>query len=80
MFRFDSKIGYYLYLDSDKNSQTELLLNKGNTYDDNVSVRDDIKVIKHRLRIPNKFKDYQDFSKKMIEAEKQFLRDFKDVE
>lgn len=78
MFRFDSKTGYYLYPDSEKNKKLELFLNEGHTYE-NVKVRDDIKVVKHGLLIPLEETDYKTFSKKMIKAEKQFLREFEEL-
>lgn len=79
MFRFDSEIGYYLYPDSEENLKLELYLNEGHTYNNSVKVRDDIKVVKHGLLIPLGDSNYKAFSKKMIESEKQFLKEFEDL-
>lgn len=79
MFRFDSKTGYYLYPDSESNEKLELYLNEGHTYNNNVKVRDDIKVVKHGLSIPIEDTDYREFSKKMVSSEKEFLKEFKDL-
>ena len=65
MFRFDSKKGYYLYPKSDIVDNIELKLNRGSTYEKNVCARDDIKIIKCGLTIPNNANDYEDFKNKI---------------
>lgn len=79
MFRFDSQRGYYLYPDSEENPKLELYLNKGHTYDKSVKLRDDIKVVKRGLVIPIEDTDYMTFSKKMVESEKKFLKEFEEI-
>ena len=79
MFRFDSKTGYYLYPDSEGNEKLELYLNEGHTYNNNVKVRDDIKVVKHGLSIPIEDTDYREFSKKMVDSEERFLKEFEEI-
>lgn len=72
MFRFDAKEGYYLYPESEGNDDLELKLNKGSTYEKNVEPRDDIRVIKHGLRIPTNAENYESFVTQMAENEKAF--------
>ena len=72
MFRFDAKTGYYLYPESEGNVDLELWLNKGSTFESNVSPRDDIRVIKHGLRIPTNAENYESFVTQMAENEKAF--------
>lgn len=73
MFRFDAKIGYYFYPNNYENNYQVLYLNQGLKYENNVQMRDDIKVIKLGLSIPKEVKDYKDFSEKMKIAEQEFL-------
>ncbi len=76
MFRFDAKKGYYLYPESKGNDDVELKLNKGSTFESNVSPRDDIRVIKHGLRIPTNAENYESFVTQMAENEKTFQSAF----
>ena len=72
MFRFDAKKGYYLYPDSKKSGDLCLKMNSGSTYENNVSAREDICIIKHGLRIPNDCSNYQDFVEQIKISEKDF--------
>ena len=72
MFRFDAKTGYYLYPESEGADDLELWLNKGSTYEKNVTARDDIRVIKHGLKIPTNAENYESFVTQMAESEKAF--------
>ena len=72
MFRFDAKTGYYLYPEANNNSELILKLNRGSTYD-KVSPREDIRVIKLGLKIPEKADNYEDFVKKMNISEEEFV-------
>ena len=72
MFRFDAKKGFYLYPEAEKNEDLTLWLNRGTTFDGNVSQRDDICIIKHGFMIPKGVSDYSDFALKMEESEKDF--------
>lgn len=72
MFRFDAKKGYYLYPDSEKSGDLCLKMNSGSTYENNVSAREDILIIKHGLRIPNDCSNYQDFVEQIKISEKDF--------
>ena len=76
MFRFDAKKGYYLYPESKGNDDVELKLNKGSTFEKNVEPRDDIRVIKHGLKIPKDAADYESFKKQMAESEIAFQSEF----
>ncbi len=80
MFRFDAKTGYYIYPESHEDfyqegtAHKELLINSGSTYEKNVQARDDIKVIKQGLIIPNTAESFDDFSEKMKTSEELFCR------
>lgn len=79
MLRFDAKVGYYLYPNDEVNSECKqkLKLNKGSTFEDNVSPREDIRVIKLGLKIiPKKADNYEEFVNKMNESEKEFCKEF----
>lgn len=61
MFRFDAKRGYYLYPDAEHGNDVALRLNRGTTYEKNVTAREDIYVCKHGLQIPGGVDDYAEF-------------------
>ena len=69
MYRFDASMGYYIYPDSEGQVPHVLNLNRGSTYENNVSARGDINVIKIGLKIPNKATDYEDFKIQIYESE-----------
>ena len=69
MYRFDASKGYYIYPDSEGQVPLVLNLNKGSTYENNVSARDDVNIIKLGLKIPNKSADYEDFKMQIHESE-----------
>ncbi|MDR1018223.1 MAG: hypothetical protein LBM02_05930 [Lachnospiraceae bacterium] len=73
MFRFNSKKGMYLYPEKSDEDDLILKLNKGTTYENNVSVNDDITIIKCGLKIPNEANSYEDFVVKIKESENQFI-------
>ena len=75
MFRFDAKTGYYLYPEANNNSELILKLNRGSTYD-KVSPREDIRVIKLGLKIPEKADNYEKFVNEMNISEKKFCEEF----
>ncbi len=77
MFRFDAKVGYYLYPEKDNEQDLKLWLNKGTTFEDNVTRRDDISVIKHGLKIPVGAVDYHEFVEIMENNESEFVNCFK---
>ena len=59
MFRFDAKVGYYLYPEAENYKDLLILrLNQGSTYEKNVMPRDDVSVIKHGLKIPIDVQNY----------------------
>ena len=84
MFRFDARTGYYLYpykaqegeAEANGSEDKKLELNKGTTYEDNVTPRGDISVTKHGLRIPQDADSYEDFAEKMAVSEQEFLKEF----
>ena len=69
MYRFDASKGYYIYPDSEGQVPLVLNLNKGSTYENNVSTRDDVNIIKLGFKIPNKSANYDDFKMQMHESE-----------
>ena len=69
MYRFDASKGYYIYPDSEGQVPLVLNLNKGSTYENNVSARDDVNIIKLSFKIPNKSADYDDFKMQIHESE-----------
>ncbi len=79
MFRFDAKIGYYLYPEADGADDLKLWLNSGTTYEDNVKPRSDISLTKHGLKIPENAADYDEFVDKMKDSEKEFTKVFADI-
>ena len=69
MYRFDASKGYYIYPDSEGQVPLVLNLNKGSTYENNVSTRDDVNIIKLGFKIPNKSANYDDFKMQIHESE-----------
>ncbi len=72
MFRFDAKKAFYFYPEATDESDKELWLNKGSTYEEDVVPRDDICLIKHGLRIPQNAENYDTFVKRIKESEDDF--------
>lgn len=72
MFRFDAKKAFYFYPEATDESDKELWLNKGSTYEEDVVPRDDICLIKHGLRIPQNAENYDTFVKQIKESEDDF--------
>lgn len=79
MFRFDAKKGMYLYPDSIHDQLKFYNLNSGTTFEGNVSVRDDVFVVKLGMNIPLIAEDYDDFSKQMHESEATFLLEISNI-
>ena len=73
MYRFDAKTGYYFFLNQTGKSNEVLFLNQGITYEKNVQMREDIKIIKVGLTIPKETIDYKEFVEKMKISEQEFL-------
>jgi 5-methylcytosine-specific restriction endonuclease McrBC regulatory subunit McrC len=76
MFRFDAKTGYYLYPEANGTDDLLLWMNKGSTYEANVTARDDVSVTKHGLKIPADAQNYDAFVQQMKVNENEFLRAF----
>ncbi|MBQ6158674.1 MAG: hypothetical protein IJJ20_06660 [Thermoguttaceae bacterium] len=77
MFRFDAKTGYYLYPEpNESNKDLVLQLNKGTTFERDVRPRDDVRVIKHGLKIPVHAKTYKDFVDEITQNEQDFTEIF----
>ena len=79
MFRFDAKMGYYLYPETGKAGSEHFLLNRGSTYEGSVKAREDICVIKHGLKIPVDAEDYEDFVTKMKTTENELKEKFPEI-
>lgn len=73
MFRFDAKAGYYLYPEAEGSGDLKLWMNRGSTYEANVTPRDDISITKHGLKIPMDVWDYASFIAKMKISEQEFI-------
>ncbi len=73
MFRFDAKIGYYLYPETTRTDDFCFKLNKGLTYEKNVVPREDISVTKCGLKIPENAMSFEDFSTKIRVNEQKFI-------
>lgn len=76
MFRFDAKAGYYLYPEANGTDDLLLRMNKGSTYEANVTARDDVSVTEHGLKIPADAQNYDAFVQQMKVNENEFLRAF----
>ena len=77
MFRFDAKTGFYLYPEPNMgNKDLALRLNRGSTFERNVHPRDDIRVIKHGLKIPVHTETYKDFVEEITQNEREFTEIF----
>lgn len=76
MFRFDAKVGYYLYPEANRADDIRLRMNSGSTYEGNVKPRDNISIIKHGLRIPTNVGGYEEFAAEMKISEEEFVKIF----
>lgn len=76
MFRFDAKVGYYLYPESKGADDMKLRMNCGSTYEENVIPRDDVGIIKHGLRIPTDVGGYEEFVAEIKNSEEEFVKIF----
>ena len=74
MFRFDAKEGFYLYPEAENTDDLRLCMNKGSSYENNVSAREEVCVTKHGLKIPNDTERYDDFVSKIKECEVVFIK------
>ena len=72
LFRFDAKVGFYLYPEATGGKNLLLKMNQGSTYEGNVRPRDDVTVIKHGLKIPKHAPDYESFVHDMQVSEQEF--------
>lgn len=81
---FEAKKGYYLYPENGGSNGVPLRMNRGSTYEDNVTPRDDVLIKKHGLKIPKikdetqKISDYESFVKEMKKSENIFQNDLKE--
>ncbi|WP_027217712.1 5-methylcytosine restriction system specificity protein McrC [Butyrivibrio fibrisolvens] len=76
MFRFDAKKAFYFYPEATDESDKELWLNKGSTYEEDVVPKDDICLIKHGLRIPQNSCSYEEFKEEIHNTEIEFMEVF----
>ena len=74
MFRFDAKVGYYLYPEAEGIDDLRLWMNRGSTYEEDVAPRDDISVTKHGLKIPVNADSYEAFVLGMKASEWEFRK------
>lgn len=76
MFRFDAKAGFYLYPEAEGADDLKLRMNQGSTYESNVMPRDDISITKHGLKILVDVTDYDEFTARMKNSEREFIQAF----
>ena len=76
MLRFDAKKGYYLYPEKQNRNSLELRVNSGVSFEKNIVPREDMKVIKHGLLIPDKVSNYEEFVQSIRQSEKKFVEYF----
>ncbi|MEF2765919.1 MAG: hypothetical protein U0N43_11625 [Mediterraneibacter sp.] len=76
MFRFDAKSGYYFYPEAESSDDLRLWMNRGSTYETNVTPRNDISITKHGLKIPIDARSYSDFVAKIRTQEQKFISAF----
>ena len=76
MFRFDAKTGYYLYPEAAGTEDLKLWMNKGSTYESDVSPRNDVSITKHGLKIPTSAENYEGFVAMMKDSEHEFRQAF----
>ena len=69
MFRFDAKKGYYIYPETKDQEERTLFLNRGTSFQKDVSKREDVCVVKYGIKIPREAKSFQEFSSKMEKEE-----------
>lgn len=74
MFRFDAKKAYYLYPEAGNFDDLELILNQGSSFENNVSPREDISVVKHGLKIPAGTDTYAEFINEIKISEVEFKK------
>ena len=77
MYRFDAKQGYYFYPEINNKDMLHLKLNIGSTYENNVTSREDIFVIKLGLQIPKDCDDYDMFVREIQVNEQNFINNLK---
>lgn len=75
MFRFDARTAYYLYPERGEGEPKTLKLNKGSTYEGNVTAREDICLIKLGLKIPFGAQSYEEFVHEIHKSEDVFRRE-----
>ena len=76
MFRFDAKREYYLYPEAEGTDDLQLWMNKGSTYEEDVTPRDDVSITKHGLKIPADAENYESFVMRMKTSECEFMETF----
>lgn len=74
MFRFDAKIGYYLYPEAGEADALTLRMNRGSTYEANVSPREDVSITKLGLKIPINASSYDSFVSRMKISEQEIMQ------
>ena len=76
MVRFEATSGYYLYPEVEETQDVRLWLNRGSTFEKNVTAREDLCVVKHGLKIPSTAHSYKEFVAELKESENKFKQEF----
>ncbi len=74
MFRFDAKKGLFLYPEAEEAQNTILWMNRGVSFEKNVTARSDVCVLKQGLRLPKDAGNYDEFVSRLKENEKIFIK------
>ncbi len=77
MLRFEAKKAFYFYPESERKDDETFWLNRGLSFENNVSERNDICLVKHGLYIPKDAATYDEFVDKMHENEENFVEGLK---
>lgn len=75
MYRFDAKKAYYFYPETTDVNNKVLYLNSGLSYENSITARKDIFIIKHGLHIPSNANSYYEFISIIKDKELLFLKD-----
>ncbi len=77
MYRFDARRGAYFYPESKEGTDEIFRLNCGISHEKNVKARNDVIILKHGLKIPQKVSGYLEFKKLMKKNETCFISELK---
>ncbi len=77
LLRFEAQKGCFIYPEKEKTDNNALWLNRGITYEKNVTARNDISVTKLGLKIPTLADNYVDFKTLIMAEENELIAQIK---